>query len=266
MRRSTAASRTGFEPVPIFPALWLVAALALAAATAGPARAVVGPSEPGAPLAAGIVMVLNHSGRDAGFCTGIVVSPTAVMTAAHCAPPGADLRVHYPDQGQPPVLLPVAGVERHPGYRPDAIRTRQRSIDLALIRLASPLPARFTPVTLAEAAEVRPGQRFTLSGYGLGAEGVPASSGRLRSTTLAARPPVSPVLLWAGDPERKGAGACTGDSGAPLTREGEVSVAAMAVWSAGIGRHSCGDLTQALWIAPERGWIVDVLRQWQGAR
>lgn len=241
-------------------------ALAVATLTSGPALAVVGPAEPGAPLAAGIVMVLNRSGRDAGFCTGIVVSPTAVMTAAHCVPPGAELRVHFPDPGQAPVLLPVAGVARHPGYRPDAIRTRQRSIDLALIQLPSPLPARFTPVTLADAVEAEPGARFTLSGYGLGSEDVPASSGRLRSATLAARPPMSSVLLWAGDPERKGAGACTGDSGAPVTPRGGVAVVAMAVWSAGTGTHRCGDLTQALWIAPQRAWITGVLQRWRSQR
>ena len=231
-----------------------------------PAAAVVGPSDPGAPLATSIVMVLNRSGREAGFCTGSVLSPTVVMTAAHCAPPGADLRVHFPDPGAAPVLLAVAAVERHPGYRPDAVRTRQRSIDLALIRLASPLPARFTPVTLAEAASSQPGERFALSGYGVGREGDPASSGQLRTAVLAARLPVSSLLLWAGDPDRKGAGACTGDSGGPLTRLGETAVAAVTVWSAGTDTHRCGDLTQALWIAPQREWIAGVLQRWQAVR
>lgn len=234
-------------------------------AVPGPALAVVGSSKPGAPLAAGIVMVLNHSGREAGFCTGIVLSPAVVMTAAHCTPPGADLRV-LPEPGQPPVLLPITDVVRHPGYRADAIRTRQRSIDLALIRLAFPLPARFQPVALAEAADAGAGGRFTLSGYGVGREDEPASSGRLRTALLAARPPASTVLLWAGDPEGRGAGACTGDSGAPMARQGASAVIAMAVWSAGTGSRRCGDLTQALWIPPHGDWIAGILQRWASPR
>ena len=243
------------------------AALALYLATfgIGPAVAVVGPSEPGAKLA-GIVMVLNRNGHEAGFCTGVLLSQTVIMTAAHCTPPGADLRVHFPDPGQSPVLLPVAEVARHPGYRPDAIRTRQRSIDLALIRLPAPLPARFVPATLAEDSGARPGDPFIVSGYGLGREGDPASSGQLRSATLAARAPLSSLLLWAEDPAHKGAGACTGDSGAPVTRGSDAAVVAITVWSAGTGSHQCGDLTQALWIAPQRAWIDGVLQRWRAPR
>ena len=232
----------------------------------GPVAAVVGSSQPGGPLADSVLMVLNHSGREAGFCTGVVLAPTVVMTAAHCVPPGADVRVHLPAPGGSPVLLPVTDVERHPGYRPDAIRTRQRSIDIALIRLRDPLPQRFVPATLSGSGATTPGERFTLSGYGVGREGDASSSGQLRSTDLAARLPVSSLLLWAEDPARRGAGACTGDSGGPLTRLGETRVVALAVWSSGSRRRQCGDLTQALWLAPETGWIGTVMQGWGAAR
>lgn len=210
-------------------------------------------------------MVLNRNGDAAGFCTGTVLAPTVVMTAAHCAPDGGELRIYDPDQG-PTALLPVAAVRRHPDYRTDAVRTRQRSIDLALIRLAAPLPARFAPATLADAVDGSPGSRFTLSGFGVTREGDGRSSGRLRSTTVAAQLPASAVLLWAGDPDHKGRGACTGDSGAPLTRPGTTAVAAIAIWAAGTGAQRCGALTQGLWIAPERAWIDDALRAWAAGR
>lgn len=234
--------------------------------TIGPAQAIVGASQTGSPLAASMVMVLSRDGHSAGFCTGVVLAPTVVMTAAHCAPLGADLRIHFPDRGQTPVLLPVDGVARHPQYRPDAIRTRQRSVDLALIHLPSALPARFVPATVAQDDGATPGERFTLSGYGLGREGDPASSGQLRSVELQARLPLSDVLLWADDPRTKGAGACTGDSGGPVSIEGSSSIVALMVWSAGHGGHQCGDLTQALWLAPYRGWIDGVLHGWAADR
>lgn len=233
---------------------------------ASPASAVVGRSTEGSSIADSIVMVLARSNGAAGFCTGIVVSPTVVMTAAHCVTAPQNLRVHYPEPDRSPVLLGVTSIARHPGYRPDAVRRRERSVDLALLHLADPLPARFTAATFASTNSASPGNAFTLSGYGLAREGDGASSGRLRSAVLVARPPLSDLLLWAHDPGNAETGACTGDSGAPLTAEGSTAVIAMTVWSAGSGQRRCGDLTQALWLAPERGWIDDILRSWSNTR
>ena len=106
-----------------------------------PARAVVGASANGDAHAGHVVMVLQRKGSVAGFCSGVVIGPTAVLTAAHCVPPGADVRIHYRDAEGAPVLLPVAGISRHPGYRADAIAKREKSIDLAVITTAQ-APAR----------------------------------------------------------------------------------------------------------------------------
>ena len=96
-----------------------------------PAGAVVGASTDGDVDAGSIVMVLQRRGSAAGFCSGIVIGPMAVLTAAHCVPQGADVRIHFRDAGRAPVLLPVTRVLRHPGYRADAIAKREKSIDLA---------------------------------------------------------------------------------------------------------------------------------------
>ena len=221
-----------------------------------PAAAVVGPSHEASPTVSdSLVMVLQRRGPAAGFCTGLVVARRAVLTAAHCVPPGADLRIHFKDASGAPVLLPVAGVKRHPGYRADAIARRERSIDLAVVTLADPLPERFRPATLSDQASARVGEAFAVAGFGLGREGEAASSGRLREATLAARAPLSAVLLWADDPTHAGAGACTGDSGGPVL-DPAGAVAALTLWSAGAAGRQCGALTQALWLAPYRAWIA----------
>jgi hypothetical protein len=243
----------------------LAGAVAALVAAAVPAGAVVGVSTTGAAPDKSLVMVLNHRGTSAGFCTGIVLSSHVVLTAAHCMPPGADLRIDIPGTSPAPTLLAVDAVMRHPGYRPDAIRQRERSIDLALVRVVSPLPDGFEPARLAANAGTEPGQAYRLTGFGVGVEGEAHTSGQSRSVTLVARQPLSSVLLWATDPAHRGAGACTGDSGAPMVAE-DGAVAALVVWSAGAGSRQCGDLTQALWLAPHRAWIDSVVAAWRSRR
>ena len=186
----------------------------------------------------------------------------AVLTAAHCVPGGGDLRVHFKDEGGAPVLLNVADVIRHPGYRADAVKSRQRSIDLALIRLPDDLPARFRPAALGSIDSAAVGTPFRVAGFGVGQEGEGASSGLLRQGTIEARAPLSSLLLWARDPAGRGTGACTGDSGGPVLDANSDTVDALTLWSAGDGAHRCGALTQALWLGPQRGWIDAILHGW----
>lgn len=242
----------------------LASATLAAAVLAGPALAIVGPSIEEGGLSATVLMVLNRSGAVAGFCSGIVVRQDAVLTAAHCVPQGAVIKVHYRD-GETIALLDVAATARSPGFRPDAIRKRQRSIDLALIRLAKPLPPAFRPAVLGETRATTPGTAYRLAGFGVGREGAADTSGTLRTAQAIAQTPLSDVLLWSRDPQERGGGACTGDSGGPVIAADDTVVAVIA-WSAGVGGARCGAMSQAVWIGPQRGWIDAVLRDWPTAR
>ena len=220
-----------------------------------PAGAVVGASTDGDAHAGSIVMVLQRRGSAAGFCSGIVIGRMSVLTAAHCVPQGADVRIHYRDAKGAPVLLPVTRVLLHPGYRADAIKKRERSIDLAVITMAQPLPDRFSAATIGDPGAVTVGTSFRIAGFGVTREGDGKSSGQLREATLAAREPLSSVLLWAEDPRRQGLGACTGDSGGPVFQADGEAVVALTLWASGSGAAQCGAVTQALWLAPYRDWI-----------
>lgn len=224
----------------------LAAALWLAA---GPAGAIVGGAE--AP-AGGAVMVLSSNG---GVCTGLVLAPDTVLTAGHCVAAGREHRVHFRDDSGAPVLVEVAARAIHPGYDAGAAAGRRKSIDLALLRTATPLPPRFAPVTLS-AAPPRAGERLTLAGYGAAKPGDPRSTGTYRSVSLPVIEPHGPsrILVWL---QSGAGGGCQGDSGGPITGP-DGSVLALAAWIGG----ACGGLTQGVLLGPQRGWIDRVLEGW----
>lgn len=218
------------------------------------AGALVGPSQDGGALAAHTVMLLKRTGKASGFCTGVVLTRDIILTAGHCAHGASDLAAYVSDGGAPTVI-PVNGSVIHPEFRADAIKTRQRSIDLALVRLSKPLPASLSPARLSARQSVTTGDTFRIAGFGLTREGDGRSAGTLRSGVIAARAPLSSILLWAEDPRHGGLGACTGDSGGPIFSEDGSEVVAVTVWSRGAGGKACGDLTQGALVGPQRAWI-----------
>jgi hypothetical protein len=207
-------------------------------------------------------MVLKRAAAGAGFCSGVVIAPDVVLTAAHCATTAGDLRILVRDASGRQILSEVSTVALHPGFRPNAPKTRERSIDLALIRIAGALPASYAAAERS-ADPIAIGARFRVAGFGIAAEGNERSAGTLRQTTIAARAPLSSILLWAGDPDNAGAGACTGDSGGPIFAADTPRVVAITVWATGAGKSHCGALTQAALIAPQEGWIASVLAGWR---
>lgn len=238
-------------------------AMAAAALAVQPASAVVGGRE-GGPAEASTVMVLNARG---GVCTGIVLSSRAILTAAHCAAGGVELRIHWKDGAGEPVLVPPATIAIHPEFDAKAISTRRRSIDLALLRLSAPLPGRFQPGGLVDGSLPRAGTGLSLAGYGVAREGDARSTGRYRSADLVAVEPYGPgrILLWAADPaglgKRPASSACQGDSGGPMLNAAG-GIVAVTSWSTGPAGKSCGLLSQGVLLAPQRKWIDATLSQW----
>ena len=104
-------------------ALWMWVALAVAACAglASPAAAIVqGRDEPA--LARHAVMVLGDRGS---FCTGVVLSPTVVMTAGHCVAGASAWRIYFKDAAGTGVMLEPRTVTVHPGYDANAVKSRR---------------------------------------------------------------------------------------------------------------------------------------------
>jgi len=223
-------------------------------AWASPAAALVG-AAPDGRFADRVAMVLLRGPGEAGFCSALVLDNRTLLTAAHCLKSVGDMAVHYRDAAGAPVVIPVEAAVAHPGYRPDAIRARVQSIDVALVRTTRPLDARFVGAALASGDGPKVGDPVILAGYGTTREGDWKSGGTLRSVTLAVSDPASPVLVWAADPDGRVAGACSGDSGGPIwSADGETALA-IAAWAQGPHGRGCGGLTQGPRLAPLKGWI-----------
>lgn len=232
-----------------------VAGAVACALVTGPAAAIVGGAEavPGS-----AVMVLASNG---GVCSGVVLAPDAVLTAGHCVAGAQALKVHFRGGDGAPVLIDVAARAVSPGYDAGAVAGRRRSVDLALLRTAEPLPDRFAPAALG-AGEPRAGETLVVAGYGAARPGDPRSTGTYRSAALPVVEPYGPsrLLVWLQGGAKTGA--CQGDSGGPVTAP-DGAVRAVTAWIDG----ACGGLTQAVRLGPQRAWIDATLGRWgRGAR
>jgi hypothetical protein len=236
----------------------------LAIALPWPASALVGPAREAPELAPYVVMVMTRGGST-NFCTASVIAPNVVLTAAHCVTDIRDTLVFFRASESKLVTFDVASIARHPGYKPSAGRKHQVSIDLALVRLAEPLPSGFRPVELARPDRIAIGQLVRIAGFGRASEEVSGTSGVLRSGTLAVNGPKSPVLAWLVDPDGTGLGGCTGDSGAPVLALDQPVLLAVAIRARGKNGQSCGFMTEAVLIGPQIPWISETLRSWRVA-
>lgn len=221
------------------------------------AAAVIG-GEAASPLKPHLVMIVSDHGS---LCSGVVVERRVILTAAHCVSGGGSYRLHWRDEANQPVLVEPASIMRHPGFNPDAAKTRQRSIDLAIVTSKADLPARFLPASLVGATTQPPAKdtSLTIAGYGLRNERDPNSAGQFAALALPVIMPYGPgrILVWLGG---KQSGGCAGDSGGGIfTASGDLI--AITVWSEGQGNNKCGALTQGLLIAPQRAWIDKALGQ-----
>src|SRR5271166_3804221 len=186
----------------------LLAALTTCFLSAAPAAAMVGGATlADAAIARHVVLIVGgHS-----LCSGVVIAPDLVLTAAHCVLENGKYRLVSFD-GHRAAVRDVARVVPHPQFSPSV-----DAPDLALVKLATQPPPKLIPAAFSDRrAPPSVGERFLVAGFGVATQGARKSAGTLRAATLVVTDRPSSQHLSLVDPNKLGAsaglGVCNGDS------------------------------------------------------
>ena len=184
---------------------------------------------PGDPVASSTVLIVGDiSASKQYICTGSLIAPDMVVTAAHCV--ADDIKAPTKPEkiflvfglsvptsaAQHTPIARAANYVYNPGWKGQAAQGADEH-DIAVIHFDGELPPGYAPATLLDPNVVlKPGTDVTLAGYG---EDTTTGSGNNGAGILRKVSGV-PVLKALGQTEvvldqRSGIGACHGDSGGP---------------------------------------------------
>jgi secreted trypsin-like serine protease len=245
----------------------LTLAMLSIAALAAPATAMVGSArEADDGVGRALITIVGSRGN---FCSGALIAPDLVLSAAHCVSPGADYKIVQRDAQGQPQLRDVRRVAAHPQFDIRAIQANRATADVALLQLAAPLSGK-APLPLGAPIDpLAAGQSFIVAGIGVAQRGDGKSGGVARSAQLIATGRPGRLQIRLVDPAtnnlRDGQGACTGDSGGPALQlqDGRAKIIGVVSWSTGANNVAgCGGLTGVTPLTLYRDWIEQTAQSW----
>lgn len=246
------ASRSRWWPDPGDRGAALLLLLLLPLLSSRPASALVGADFADRTMQRYTVVVASAKSR----CSGVVLAQDVVLTAAHCLQPGVPFRVggisgSGSQKLQLSALTPVIETVSHPLYQ----STDPGSPDLAILRLATPLPDRFMPAVINPRG-LDIGSDLIAAGYGKSAANDPMANLVLRMVLLRVSSTIKGWVILIGVREDASA-AGPGDSGGPVfAYRGMYSLVALMVAVA-------QNQTKAVALAAHYDWIRETMGKWE---
>lgn len=170
------------------------------------------------PIAQRTVLILGKIQRASFTCTGVIIADDMILTAGHCLGGGgyATLEIYFrtSKNGAGPMIKGVSQIRIHEQLPP----TAPDWDDLAVVKLASKIPANYLPAeVLPDVSLLHDQGQVILAGYGI----TVAKSTGSHSDGLGVLRSVTQTVLNANYAQREflvsidKKGACSGDSGGP---------------------------------------------------
>jgi len=211
------------------------------------------------------------------FCTGTVVSPTRILSAAHCfVDMAAELNISVDEITRHVTIgfginmaknmtsegvrfVPVASVKVHPEYGVNGFDPGVANPDVSVITLQSQVPASAHVVPLlADKAQLAIGTQLTLAGFGAtSVVPFPTDATSMNKVDVTVdNVAVNPLQF--GYATTEGRSACFGDSGGPAYlrgADGRLYVAGVTSW----GDEHCAELGVYTSVPSLATWISEQL-------